>query len=111
MITLNLQIGPNPLAAHKPKALLTHPATPRLFTLGEDGDLVAWQEQRPLFQLCPSLSYESDRLLAATIACLRQPDQVRPALRLATLHSDNRLRIWACDDGLCLQVSVPGLFP
>jgi len=66
---------------------------------------------RPLFQMCPSVNAEADRMIALTTVPLRDIDQIREGIKLITLHNDNRLRIWAHDDGSCLNVSAPALFP
>jgi hypothetical protein len=42
MITLNLQVGVNPLINHKPISLFTHPACRFAYTIGDNGELVAW---------------------------------------------------------------------
>ena len=72
--------------------------------------MVAWKSATPLFHMCPSLNAEADRLKAITAANIREVDQIRQGHKLVTLHNDNRLRVWAQDDGTCLNVSGPGVF-
>jgi hypothetical protein len=111
MITLNVQIGVNPLINHKPKQVYAHPLCSFTFTVGENGELVAWRGLDPVFQMCPSLNAEADRLVALTAVLVRDIEQVRQTRKLVTLHNDNRLRLWAEDDGTCLNASGPGFFP
>ena len=61
--------------------------------------------------MCPSLNAEADKLIAITTASIRDIEQVKQTKKIVTLHNDNRLRIWAEDDGSCLNVSPPGFFP
>lgn len=61
--------------------------------------------------MCPSLNAEADRLVAVTGVLIRDIEQARQTRKLITLHNDNRLRVWAQDDGTCLNASGPGLFP
>jgi hypothetical protein len=61
--------------------------------------------------MCPSLNAEADRLITITTILIRDIEQVKQTRKLITLHNDNRLRIWAEDDGTCLNTSIPGLFP
>lgn len=111
MIALNVQIGVNPLINHKPKQLYSHPLSSFNFTIGENGEVVAWRRQDPVFQMCPSLNAEADRLVAIVAVLVRDIEQVKQTRKLVTLHNDNRLRVWAEDDGTCLNASAPGLFP
>lgn len=111
MITLNVQLGVNPMISHRPRQLYIDPECPLVFTVGDNGELVAWRGLVPVFQMCPSLSAEADRLLAVTAILLRDIEQLKQTRKLVTLHNDNRLRVWAQDDGTCLNSSPPGLFP
>jgi hypothetical protein len=111
MITLNVQLGVNPLINHKPRQAFVDPLCTFTFTVGENGEVVAWRGRLPLFQMCPSLNAEADRLVALTAVLVRDIDQVKQTRKLVTLHNDNRLRVWAEDDGTCLNASTPGLFP
>lgn len=111
MITLNVQIGVNPLVNHKPKQLYAHPLSAFAFTLGENGEIVAWRKGDPIYQMCPSLNAEADRLIALTAIMVRDIEQVKQTRKIITLHNDNRLRVWAEDDGTCINASAPGLFP
>ena len=72
---------------------------------------MAWRKSEPMFQMCPSLNAEADRLVAVTAVLVREIEQVKQTRKLVTLHNDNRLRVWAEDDGTCLNASTPGLFP
>jgi hypothetical protein len=110
MITLNVQLGVNPLISHRPTQIYSHPNSHIQFTAGENGELVAWQNNQPIFQMCPSVNAEADKLDALTIGYVRDIDQARQTVKIITLHNDNRLRIWAHDDGTCLNVSAPALF-
>lgn len=95
MITLNVQLGVNPMVSHKPNQLYIDPECPLVFTVGDNGELVAWRDLTPVFQMCPSLSAEADRLLAVTSILLRDIEQLKQTRKLMTLHNDNRLRVWA----------------
>ena len=66
-----MQIGVNPLINHRPLYLYQHPACHFTFTVGENGELVAWQGTQPIFQMCPSVNAEADRLLVLTAARVR----------------------------------------
>ena len=46
-----------------------------------------------------------------TAARVRAVEKAKTVVRLITIHNDNRLRIWSQDDGICLNVSTPELFP
>ena len=111
MITLNVQLGVNPLISHHPRQLYRDPSCPLAFTVGDNGEMVGWRGLVPVFQMCPSLSAEADRLLAVTAVLLRDIEQLKQTHKLVTLHNDSRLRVWAQDDGTCLNASTPGLFP
>jgi hypothetical protein len=69
--------------------------------------MVAWKDQEPVFQMCPSVNAEADKLLVLTAAKLRAVEKAMAVIRLITIHNDNRLRIWSQEDGLCLNVSTP----
>ena len=111
MITLNVQIGVNPIINHKPKQLYKDSKCRFTYTIGENGEMVAWKDLQPYYQMCPSLNAEADKLIAITAASIRDIEQVKQTKKIVTLHNDNRLRIWAEDDGSCLNVSPPGFFP
>ena len=111
MITLNVQLWVHPLISHRPKHIYSHPNYQLKFTVGENGELVAWENNQPVFQMCPSVNAEADKLEAITFGYVREVDQARQTVKIITLHNDNRLRIWAHDDGTCLNVSTPALFP
>lgn len=42
MITLNAQVGVNPLTNHRPQSIYRHPACRHTYTIGENGEMVAW---------------------------------------------------------------------
>lgn len=110
MITLNAQVGVNPLINHRPQSLFRHPACRYAYTVGESGELVAWDGDEPLFEMCPSVNAEADKLLVLTAARVRAVEKAKEVTRLITIHNDNRLRLWSQNDGLCLNVSTPELF-
>ena len=45
MITINVQVGVNPLVNHRPLYVYRHPACHYCFTVGEDGEVVAWNDE------------------------------------------------------------------
>lgn len=110
MLTLNAQVGVNPLINHRPLSVYRHPACHYCYTIGENGEIVAWDNLEPIFQMCPSVNAEADRLLVLTAARVRAVEKAKEVVRLITIHNDNRLRVWSQDDGLCLNVSTPELF-
>ena len=61
--------------------------------------------------MCPSVNAEADKLLVLTAVRLRAVEKAKAVVRLLTIHNDNRLRVWSQNDGLCLNVSTPELFP
>lgn len=71
MITLNAQVGVNPLLNHRPISIYRHPSCTYTFTIGQNGELVAWKEKEPVFQMCPSVNAEADKLLVLTAVKLR----------------------------------------
>ena len=71
MITLNVQLGVNPLINHKPRQVYQDPNTPFAYTIGENGEMVAWRANTPVFQMCPSLNAEADKLVAITTVLIR----------------------------------------
>ena len=111
MITINVQVGVNPLVNHRPLYVYRHPACHYCFTVGEDGEVVAWNDEQPVFEMCPSVNAEADRLLVLTAARVRAVQKAAEVVRLITIHNDNRLRVWSQDDGVCVNVSTPQLFP
>jgi hypothetical protein len=44
MITLNVQIGVNPIINHKPKQLYKDSKCRFTYTIGENGEMVAWKD-------------------------------------------------------------------
>lgn len=111
MITLNLQLGVNPLINHKPRKAHRDPNTPFTYTIGENGEIVAWRSNTPGFQMCPSLNAEADKLVAIATVLIRDIEQAKQTPKIATLHNDNRLRLWTADDGTCINATRPGFFP
>lgn len=61
--------------------------------------------------MCPSLNAEADKLLCITAAKIRDIDQINQTVKIITLHNDQRLRIWTENDGICINVSSPAIFP
>ena len=61
--------------------------------------------------MCPSVNAEADTLITVTAAKMRAIEKAITVTRLLTIHNDNRLRIWSQEDGICLNVSTPQLFP
>jgi len=61
--------------------------------------------------MCPSVNAEADTLITLTAAKMRAIEKADTVTRLLTIHNDNRLRIWSQEDGICLNVSTPELFP
>jgi hypothetical protein len=49
MITLNAQVGVNPLINHRPLSLFQHPTCRYIYTIGENGEMVAWDNESPVF--------------------------------------------------------------
>lgn len=95
MITLNVQVGVNPLINHRPKQVYKNPLCTFIYTIGDHGEVVAWRDLHPVFQMCPSLNAEADKLTSIVATQIRNIDQIKQTIKLVTLHNDNRLRVWS----------------
>jgi hypothetical protein len=49
MINMNIQIGVNPLVNHSPSKLFKSPQSKFNFTLGVNGETVAWNNLKPIY--------------------------------------------------------------
>ena len=82
MITLNAQVGVNPLVNHRPQSIYRHSACRHLYTVGESGEMVAWHGDEPLFEMCPSVNAEADKLLVLTAARVRAVEKAKEVIKL-----------------------------
>lgn len=86
MLTISSQIGISPLSTHQPTYIHRHPSFPFIFSVGKNGDIIAWDKMKPIYAMLPSLNCDAGSVVDIVNVEIVGVEEDGKSGRIITIH-------------------------